>query len=300
MKTRSCQSCGATVQLPPEALSATCAFCDSPLVDAEAGAEPVDRVVRFELDRDRAAAVLGKHLSRQFLAPESLRRASRPEELQPVLVPFYAYDATTRTRYQAGIGIHWQRTETYTEVEDGKTVTKTRTVTETEWHDLAGSHVGQWFDHLVSASRGLPEAEANELEPFDLGRSLPWSPALAAGVGAELPTIDHDAAQATARVELRERAEAAIREAHLPGDRQRGVQCSSEVELEAVKLVLLPVWIAVFPGPSGPVRLLVNGQTAEVVGTVPNDTKKLVALVAGLVLFVIGGITLVAVLGGVL
>lgn len=298
MKIRTCQNCGATVQLATEALSTRCAFCDSPLVESESAAEPVDRVVPFLLERSQAASRLGKHLAQQWLAPEPIRRAARPDELRPAFVPFYAYDALTRTGWSAGIGIYWHRQETYTTTENGKTVTKTRTVRETEWHDLDGTHAGQWFDHLVSASQGLPEDEANALEPFDLGRSKPFAAALVAGIDAELPTLDHGAAQATAQRELHERAEAAIAAEHLPGDTHRSLQCQTDLQLEAVRLVLLPVWIAGVDTPRGRLRLLVNGQTGEVVGAVPVSVPKVVGLVAGGLLFVLGGIALVAALGG--
>ncbi len=276
------------MQLDEHELSTTCAFCDSPLVDTQAAEEPVDRVLPFVLDRDRAGRRLSKHLAGRLWAPDSLRRAARPSELRAVMVPFYTFDAITRTSFGADIGLYWYRTETYTTTEDGKTVTRTRQVRETEWHDLRGSHVGQWHDHLVSASRGLPEALANALEPFDLGRAKPYAPAMVAGVPAELPTIAHAEARATATQELRERAKAAVAGAHLPGDTSRGLSCQTAEELQDVQLVLLPVWIAVFDGPKGPVRMLVNGQTGEVVGSVPVSAAKIASAVAAAVLLVAG------------
>lgn len=284
--------------MPPEAIAATCSFCDSPLVDDERASEPVDRLVRFEVPRDRAARLLGRHLQRQWLAPEALRRAARPDELRAVYVPFYAFDATSRTRYRARIGIYWMRTETYTEVENGRPVTKTRQVRETDWHPLQGTHVGQWFAHLVSASRGLPEAEANALEPFDVGASVPWAPALVAGLQAEVPTISRLDAEQTAVQELRERAAAAVERRFLPGDVQREVSCDTAATLDDVELVMLPVWVAVFTGPKGPVRLLVNGQTAEVVGRVPKSARKLVAIAVAAVFTAMFGLLTATCFGG--
>ncbi|MEM6930672.1 MAG: hypothetical protein AAF602_27310 [Myxococcota bacterium] len=292
---RQCETCGATVQLPAEALSVTCAFCDSPLVAATEHEEPVERIVSFVLDRSRAATRLARHLANRWLAPEPIRQAAAAASIRPVLVPFYAFDAETTTRFTARVGIHWWRTETYTVTEDGKTVQKTRQVQETDWHELTGTHRGQWFDHLVSASRGLSEAETNALAPYDLGRSRPWSPALLAGLEAEWPVVDHATAEATARRGIRARAEARVTEEHLPGDVNVPDALETQLELGDVELVLLPVWIATVPSSKGELRLLVNGQTGEVIGRVPVSPTKVAALVLAVAVIVLAGVWL---LGG--
>ncbi len=288
MAARRCQQCGATVELPDDVFSTSCAFCDSPLVDVEEDQEPVDRVAPFDVPRDRAGSLLKGYLQDSWMAPESVRKAARPDELRPVLVPFYAYDAVARTNFSAKVGIYWYRTETYTTTVNGKTVVRTRQVKETDWHSFRGSHARKWFDHLVSASKGLPEAEANELEPFDLGRALPFSPALTAGLEAEYPTIHHDQAKRTAASELADLEKEAIASGHLPGDTHRSLESNTNVNIDVIRLVLLPVWIAAFPGPDGPIRLLVNGQTGEVVGSVPRSYWKI-----GCIVFVV--LTLLAI-----
>lgn len=293
---RRCSACGANVELPAAVRSTTCAFCDSALVDAAAdAAEPVDGVAAFGVDAGVAADRLRGYLAGHWFAPETVRRAARPDELRGVLVPFWVFDAVARSSFSARIGIYWYRTETYTVTQNGKRVTKTRRVRETEWFPLEGSHVRQWFDHLVSASRGLPESEANALEPFDLGAALPYAPALVAGVVAERSTIPRAEAAATAGKELARLEQEVIGRSHLPGDTHADLRSSTQSQLAPPRLVLLPVWIAVVRGPKGPIRLSVNGQTGEVVGAVPRSGTKIALLVA-LILIVVGG-AVVAVLG---
>ncbi len=277
------------MELPDGLLSTACAFCDSPLVDHRLEeTERPDRVVPFRVPRARAGRALAQFLAGEWLAPEALRRAIRPSELSQVFVPFYCYDALVRSEFTASVGLYWYRTETYTTTVNGKRVTRTRRVRETEWSPLSGSHARRWFDHLVSASTGVPEEEANQLEPFDLGLALPYGPALVAGVPAELPTVTHEQALKVAGEELAALERKTIAQSHLPGDTHRRLQSSSRVDVDVVRLVLLPIWTAVYPGPSGPVRLLVNGQTGEVVGAVPRSTWKIGCLIAT-VLGLIGG-----------
>jgi hypothetical protein len=287
-----CASCGARVEVPEEVRSTTCAFCDSALVDGAAEqAEPVDRVVPFVIPRERASGLLREHLASRWFAPEALRKATRPDELRQVFVPFWCFDALARSEFQCGIGIYWYRTETYTTTENGKTVTRTRQVRETEWFDFAGSHVRQWFDHLVSASVGLPEHEANALEPFDLGRSVPYASAAVAGIVAERATVGHDQALATARQELADLEAAVIAREHLPGSTYRDLRSTTRAEMDEPRLVLMPIWIGSVRRPDGAVRMVVNGQTGEVVGKVPTSTYK-VALAVALTLLLIGALVL--------
>lgn len=288
-----CPQCAAQVSLPAGRISDSCSFCESPLVAAERVAlEPVDRVAPFVLDNTQAAGRLRTHLAGSWLAPETVRRGATPEALDPVLVPFWVYQATARSRWTAKVGIWWYRTETYTVVVDGKTQTRTRQVKETEWFPTSGSHVATYVDHLVSGSRGLPEHEANALEPFDLGRSRAYAPAMLAGLIAEQPSVDHAQARHTAHQELTELEHRAI-QAFLPGDESTGLQNQTETALSDVELVMLPVWIATFDHGAKVWRLLVNGQTGEVVGSVPRDPKKIAGLV--LIALVVLGVLLAAV-----
>lgn len=303
MAVKNCPQCGATVEVDAKILSTTCAFCDSPLVLSDKVAEPADKIAAFVVTRDQAATKLKGFLQGQWLAPESLRKAARPDELAGVLVPFYTFDATARTSFTCEVGVYWYRTETYTVTVNGKTETRTRQVRETEWFPMNGTHGKVWLDHLVSASRGLPEAEANALEPFDLGQAVKFAPALTAGLVAEHPTVPHEEARRIATQELAGRERDVIAAKHLPGDTYRSLQSQTSCELGATELVLLPVWVAAVRGPKGPVRLLVNGQTGEVVGNVPRSGWKigcLVALVLGLIfglfLLVGGGVGCAALL----
>ncbi len=280
-----CPGCGSEVAFPSGLLSHCCAFCETPLVRSpDQSQEPIDRVAPFELDRSQAAGRLAAHLQGKRWAPEELRKAGRPEELKAVLVPFWCYDATARSDWSADVGITYYETETYTVTVNGKTEVRTRQVRHTDWHRASGTHAFDYTDHLVSGSRGLPEAESNELEPFDVGRAQPFAAALLAGQVAELPSVDHAAAAEVARQELEQRERAAVGR-FLPGDSSRKLQTRTEVSVSQVRLVLLPVWVATWHWKGKVLRLMVNGQTGEVVGQVPKSHLKIL-IVVGLVLAV--------------
>jgi len=279
-----CPSCGAAVSFAEGVIADRCVFCDSPLVAGSEDTEHADLVAPFLVARRAAADRLSAWLAGRWLAPKTVRAAGEPSDLAGVLVPFWVCSATARSRWDAQVGIHWYRTETYwvTVTRDGKTVRerRTRQVQETEWFHSSGTHAASYDNHLVSGSRGLPEAEANALEPFDLGSARPYEAALLAGWVAERATIPRAEAAGVAEAELRSVEEQAVR-AFLPGDRAKRVDVRSDVEVSPGRLALLPVWIANYTWDGAVHRLLVNGQTGEVVGSVPTSWGRVGLAIAG-------------------
>lgn len=302
-RARSCPQCGATVELPENALADQCSFCETPLVDAAAAERHIDRVAPFEIERAVASKRLKQFLAGQWMAPEEVRHKVDPAKLNGVLVPFYAYDGTARTRWSAQVGIYWHETQTYTVVVNGKMQVRTRQVRHTEWFPLSGTHAANYSSQLVSASRGLPEGEANELEPFDLGKAVPFAPATVAGWQAERPTVDHAEAHAIAGQEIGRHENSAIAGGFLVGDTRSDVQSQTDLHVDQVEEVLLPVWIATYQHGGKVFRLLVNGQTGEIVGKAPRSSAKvgcIVLAVVGVVLGLLGVLGLAGAAGSLL
>lgn len=277
---RSCPSCGAVVTQPPRRISHGCSYCGSALVEAERGALAVDRVAPFRIAAAAAEERLRQHLVARWWAPERLRRAARSGHVdarlvEGVLVPFYAYDATCRSRYETRVGLHWYETKTVTR--DGK---REREVERhTEWFPLRGTAVQQLRDHLVSASVGLSALEVAALCPFDLGRARPFDARLLAGWSAELPSRSRDQTDRDAAEQIRAREIRRIGHEHLPGDAHRDTRVSCQVELGEAELVLLPVWVAVLRYAGQAHRLVVNGQTGRCHGRAPVSPVKVAVAV---------------------
>jgi hypothetical protein len=187
-----CQSCGARLVVAPELRTAECPYCASPSV-VERPPTP-DRptptfVLGFTLAREQAGERARQWLrTRHPWAPSRLKQATL-QEMKGLYVPAWLYSALAHCEYSASIGENYTEQETYTTVENGKTVTKTRTVVRTEWRSLRG-HLAEYVpDVLVTASRGLPNVELEQVEPFDLRLLARYEPALLAGWMAEEPSL---------------------------------------------------------------------------------------------------------------
>lgn len=265
----SCPQCSALVEMPPDRLSTTCPYCRSPLVAATAEGTRPDVVAPFRLTREQAGFRLQQYLRARIWSPNSIRRKAAPGKLEGVLLPFWVHDGIARSTWRASLGLYYWRT-----VRRGNKTVRKR---ETEWFASEGSHVAAFQDHLVSASKGLPEKDANALEPFDLGQAKPFEAALVAGWIAELPTIRKEDAAVTAAVELREVERRAIAR-FVTADQVAGLENETTLEGVRVRLALLPAWLATYSHAGATLRLLVNGQTGEVVGKVPLSPGKMAAV----------------------
>lgn len=273
-----CQSCGARVELAPDQRTGRCVYCGSPQV-LDRPPSP-DRpnptfALGFTVPPERALEVARRWVRRPLFAPQAFRKA-KVDDIRGVYVPTYLYSAVARSGYSASIGENYTVTETYTTTDSkGRTVTRTRTKTKTEWRSLSGHHAVYVSDHVVTASRGLPNEELEAIEPFDLRALRRYGPKLVSGWIAEEPSY----APAECIQLARREAMAGIgRELHgfMPGDKHRNLQYSTEFDGEDLELTLLPVWVLPvrYDEEKPVVRLLVNGQTGKIFGKAPTSWLK--------------------------
>jgi len=178
--------------------------------------------------------------------------------------------------------------ENYTTTEFDVRRKSTRRVTKTEFRSLQGSHRCYVDDRLVTASAGIPNVELEAVEPFDLGDLRRFAPAMISGWTAEEPSMTREASLELARSESRKTIIKRLR-AFMPGDAHRSLRASTTLTDEAMDLVLLPVWVCAvrWRRDREPIRLLVNGQTGRVAGSVPISWAK-VAAILGAAIAVIG------------
>lgn len=268
-----CQQCGAGLVVGDQR-TAACPYCASPSVIERPASR--DRpnptfVLTFAAGDDLPRRALDRWIARQSLFADSALRRARVEDLRGVYVPGYLYSAVARSAYRARIGEDYTETETYTETDsEGRSVTKTRNVTRTEWCDLAGQHVGYVTDVVVTASRGLPDAELHAVEPFDWRQLRRYAPSLVSGWLAEEPSRTHAECLALAR------AVASAREGErlltfMPGDHCRDLRHQTTVEWEELDPVLVPIWVLAvrYRADAPPLRVVVNGQTGVAFGKAP-------------------------------
>ncbi len=289
VRATACPSCGARVEFAGATHATECPFCASPVV-VDTGSQrhiKPQAVLPFALSEGQARAAMISWLGSLWFAPGTLLEYARKgRALTGIYVPFWTFDASTRSRYSGERGEYYYETRTVNVRVNGRMERRQEQVRHTRWYPASGRVARDFDDVLVMASTSLPARLGNELTPWDLTALQPYTPEYLAGFQAEcytVPLADGDA-QAKSRM-------AAIidRDARrdIGGDEQRVHSIDTDYSDETFKHILLPVWMAAYKYNGKSFRFLVNGQTGEVQGERPWSIWKIgfaVLLVAGLVL----------------
>jgi hypothetical protein len=286
-----CGNCGAQISVDPNVRSYTCPFCDSNYVvelpSEQTQRQPPEFVIGFAVSPAEAQEKFRQWIHRNsWFRPGDLARQRVEDKLQGVYLPFWSFSMLAHSRWQAQIGEYWYRTETYTTIENGKTVTRTRQVRETEWWPLSGRHHEFYSGYLVSGSRGLPQRDAERIKPFHLAAAKRYQPHFLAGWSCEEYSVEREAALDLCQREFLRREQEAVSR-FLPGDTHSGLRVKTTFSHVQSDLLLLPIYISSYRYHGKVYRFLVNGQTGVVVGDKPISAVRIVLFVLAIVLLVV-------------
>jgi hypothetical protein len=287
-----CQNCGSEVAADLTTRSYTCPFCDSTYVTEyspeETGRQRPEFVIGFAVTLEQAQQKFQQWLrSNRWFRPGDLTSAQIEEKLRGIYMPFWSFSMLAQSKWSATIGEYWYRTETYTTMQNGKMVTKTRRVRETEWWNLDGRHHEYYNGYLLSGSRGLSQADADRIKPFHLPALKRYKPFFLAGWLSEEYSIDRDMALERCKQYFYQREKENVA-AFLPGDTHRGLNVQVWFSQANSDLILLPLYLLSYRYRDKLYRFMINGQTGQIAGDKPISKKRIaVAVVAGLALVAI-------------
>lgn len=264
-----CCGCGASMSYDAGAGSLRCPFCGSVELDRQRDARVLSprRVVPFRIGREAATAAMRQWLGHGFFRPGDLARQAAIVEMTPVYVPCWVFRAQTHTYWTAD-------------------TSRTPPGARSAWYPMAGEHRGGHGDLLIGASGVLAPAETAAICPFDLAEGVPPEEVDLDRVTVEQFSVPRKYARPLARrgIEQREAAEVAAR--YVPG-RARNVRVNVRIEHMASEPVLLPVWTMAYRYEGQVYRFLLNGQTGKPTGEAPTSMRKVLGVVAAVVLGVL-------------
>lgn len=266
-----CSRCGATETLDPGVAATSCAFCGTPTV-VEAPPNPdlvrPEGLLPFAVDFRAAVARFREWIGRLWFRPGDLKEKSSVASLRGVYVPFWTFDAETRSQWRAEAGFHYQVEVT----RGGRRQSETRT----RWEWRSGTLDKPFDDVPVPASRGLDADATRGIEPFPTDRLVPYDPRYLSGFLAEEYGVDLPEAERAARARMTDEVRAACGAA-VPGDTYRNLEVETAWSGLAYKGALLPVWVAAYQYGGKTYRFLVNGATGAVAGEAPLSWPKILA-----------------------
>ncbi len=295
-----CTACAAEVDRPEHVTAFACPFCGSDIVGAAYSRKQIrpKSLLPFGVSREQArSGVLGWIKSRWF-APSAFKKYARMDNrLNGMYLPYWTYDCNTISDYVGQRGDYYWETQTYTTVESGKTVTKTRQVRKIRWRRVVGTVNNVFDDVLVVASQSLPSRHVVSLEPWDLENLVPYGDEYLSGFRAESYQVDLEQGFEVAKGIMRPEIERSIR-SDIGGDEQRISSIDTAYEDITFKHLLLPIWITAYRYHERVYRVFVNGRTGEVQGERPWSWIKITLFVL-LLLGLVGGALLLLEQGGV-
>ncbi|KZY06375.1 MULTISPECIES: TFIIB-type zinc finger domain-containing protein [unclassified Sulfitobacter] len=283
-----CPNCAAQVEFAPGEHATECPFCATPVV-ADTGTQRQIKprgVLPFALTEDSAREAMTDWLGSLWFAPNGLRQYAREHRrMQGIYVPYWTFDANTRSRYSGQRGTVYYVTQTV--VRDGKRMQQQ--VPKVRWTPVSG-RVRRFFDDvLVLASTSLPKRFTDALAPWDLAALEPYAPEYLAGFRAEGYGVSLEEGFTEARSIMDRTIERDVK-FDIGGDRQRIQSIDTDVSDVTFKHILLPVWLAAYKYRGRSFRFVVNGRTGTVQGERPYSAFKItIAVILGLLAAAIAG-----------
>ena len=277
--THVCPACGAETLSGAESMTVSCPFCGSHYVTEPHPALPILRpetMVPHKLSREEAAALFSRWARRRYFAPRAFRRMAHNPDMKGVYLPYFTYDTDLDTSFSGQGGR--TRVVTYTVRVNGKTQTRTRTVT--DWYPVTGKRQEYFDDISFCASRGVDAAMLKKIEPFGTKVLHVYNPAYLSGFTAERYTLGLDEGFARIRPVAEERMQSAIRSS-LGYDTYRFMQYNHTYRRVLFKHILLPVWLSSYRYGGRLYRFAVNGESGRVAGESPVSVLKVLLAVLG-------------------
>ena len=276
-----CPNCSAQTEFDSDLHAAECPFCATPVVTDTGTHRHIKPrgLLPFELDESNARTELIRWLGSLWFAPNGLTEYARKgRKMNGIYVPYWTFDADTRSDYAGQRGTHYYETKTV--MRDGKR--QQIRVRKTRWRAKSG-RVARFFDDvLVLASNSLPKRYTDGLEPWDLSALEPYKPEYLAGFRAEGYQVELTEGFTEARAYMDRMIRRDVKY-DIGGDEQRISRVDTQISAVTFKHVLLPVWLAAYKYNGKTYRFVVNGRTGRVQGERPYSAWKItIAVIIGL------------------
>jgi hypothetical protein len=269
-----CKTCAATIVFEGTLTSGECAYCGNAVVDADVHAAadrlPVDGLVPFLVEKERAKQALQAWVKSLWFAPNAFKRRGVQGTLNGLYLPYWTFDAMTASRYTGERGEHY-----WVKVGSGKNERRER---RTRWHHAAGNLQRFFDDVLVCAKTGLPPRLVRALEPWPLDKCIPFNAAALAGYAAMTYDQELRAGFAQAGEQIRQALQADVRRL-IGGDEQRISSIDTHYSALTYKHLLLPVWMLAYTWNNKTYQVIVNACNGDVEGERPYSWIKITCAV---------------------
>jgi hypothetical protein len=252
-----CTGCGAALAYDPEHQAPSCSFCGS-VVKVENLDDPMEQTegyLPFTVSRDDARSALKNWLgSLGWFRPSDLRRSARLEELKPLWWVAWVFDAESLVSWTAD-----------SNADTGRSA----------WAPHSGQTNVTFDDILVSASRGLSDAEVQQITSGMNLASIQAEPEGAENANIEQFDLQRSQARQQVTAAIHNVASQRVQQNHIPGSRFRKLNLSVVLSELHTRRLSLPAYVMAYRYKGSLYRVVICGQDGRlVVGTAPYSMAK--------------------------
>ena len=264
MKIYSCESCGGEIIVDETTTSTSCPYCGNNILVSKqlSGDLKPNLVIPFKKDKENVLDSLKSFFKKKPLLPRTFSRENVIEEVKPLYVPFWLFDADVygKVRFKGEITKRWSDLNyDYKEI---KYYSLVRT------GDIA-------FDHVpVDGSRKMEDKLMESIEPYNFDEAVDFNAGYLAGFAADRYDVDKDETFKRATERFRDGTIQAFR-SDITGFENVRLD-DSNIQLSNTKTLyaLYPVWILNTKWRDKSYRFAVNGQTGKCAGDLPISPLK--------------------------
>lgn len=257
-----CSSCGAQTIYDELEIANECPYCGSNQVMEEKGEKTLapGGVVPFKLTAKEASGRFSSWIKKKLFCPRAAKLGAKPDAFKGVYLPYWTFDAGTRSDYSGEYGI------------DRKVRTRDGERTETRWYPVRGTRREKIDDQAVLASSRYERSLMRKVEPFLTRENRTYRPEYMAGFGAERYSVSLEEGWEQAKTEIERRlfaeAEEEIRQKR-GADHVRIRHMDVSYRDVTFKYLLLPVWLSSYRYQGKIYHFMVNGQSGKAGGETP-------------------------------
>ncbi len=281
-----CPSCGAEVVTTASTAATMCFYCQNPVVlgGRLSGEYKPDRVLPFELSREKAIETFMGYCGKKKFLPKDFLSNEQIEKMTGVYFPYWYVDEQKQAHAEA----------------EGKKI-RTWTTGNKEYTETSVFNVVRGGDVIIKnvferALKSQDRDMLNGVHPFDLSKVKPFSMSFLSGFQAEKRDIE--------KAELENEMERRMNEyaKQLLEDTMEGYSTikirdfQEKTDLSSWNYTLLPVWVLTYKYNGQIMPYAINGQTGKLYGGLPVAKGKVWALFAIIAVIVF----VIAMLGGLL
>lgn len=272
-----CSACGAELQGTEDSQVGFCPYCggQSLLQSPGGGKSMPERLIPFQVSRDRCADLFKEHTQKVRYLPRELRDAAHLKNFTGIYMPYYEYDVELGSSKITGT----------------KTVESNSRYEIINTYQIDASVSGDYCGVPYDASKYYDDEIAERCLPFDMQKERPFKAAYLSGFYADASTVPADLyyrdAEDTASRDIVD--EVSVRVKQQSGIQVEKEKSSIEAHTRGHHSTMFPLWFLTWRKDERVAYAVVNGDSGKVVSDLPVDMKafSMGCAVLSLVLFIL-------------